>query len=97
MKSKTIEALEKLQLLKKYAGILVHDHETALYHFGTYHAECNVHIIRYLRKNTEETGNKWSGEMSALLCEMNKARKELISQEISSFPKGTSLKQICSG
>ena len=91
MKSKTIEALEKLQLLKKYTGILVHDHETALYHFGTDHAECNVHIIRYLRKNTEETGNKWSGEMSALLCEMNKARKELISQEISSFPKGTVL------
>ena len=35
-------------------------HETALYHFGTDHAECNVHIIRYLRKNTEETGNRWS-------------------------------------
>lgn len=87
MKSKTIEALEKLQLLKKYTGILVHDHETALYHFGTDHAECNVHIIRYLRKNTEETGNKWSGEMSALLCEMNKARKEFISQELFSFPE----------
>ena len=91
MKSKTIEALEKLQLLKKYTGILVHDHETALYHFGTDHAECNVHIIRYLRKNTEETGNKWSGEMSALLCEMNKARKELISQELFSFSEETVL------
>ena len=55
-------------------------HETALYHFGTDHAECNVHIIRYLRKNTEETGNSWSDEMISLLCEMNKKRKEYISQ-----------------
>lgn len=89
MKSKTIEALEKLQLLKKYMGILIYDHETALYHFGTDHAECNVHIIRYLRKNTEETGNKWSSEMSALLCEMNQARKGLICQGISSFTEET--------
>lgn len=24
--------------------------ENALYHFGTEHAECNVHLLRYLRK-----------------------------------------------
>lgn len=89
MKSKTINALGDLHFLKKYTGILLHDHETALYHFGTDHAECNVHIIRYLRKNTEETGNKWSGEMIELLCEMNKARKELINQGIFSFPEET--------
>lgn len=35
---------------------LVHDHETALYHFGTAHVECNVHILRYLTKNSEYTG-----------------------------------------
>ena len=81
MNSKSVEALKKLDFLKQYAGTLVHDHETALYHFGTDHAECNVHIIRYLRKNTEETGNHWSGEMISLLCEMNKYRKELMAQE----------------
>lgn len=31
--------------------------ETALYHFGTGHGECNVHLGRYLCKNTEETSN----------------------------------------
>ena len=71
MKSKAIDALEKIRFLKKFTGILVHDHETALYHFGTDHGECNVHVIRYLRKNTEDTGNGWSGRMRALLCEMN--------------------------
>lgn len=86
MDSKSIEALKGLYFLKHYTGILLHDHETALYHFGTDHAECNVHIIRYLRKNTEETGNAWSGEMSALLCEMNRERKELLGQGFPSFP-----------
>lgn len=80
LQKKSIEALKEIGFLNTYAGILLHDHETALYHFGTEHAECNVHIIRYLRKNTEETGNSWSDEMISLLCEMNKKRKEYISQ-----------------
>ena len=88
MDSKSIEALEGLDFLNRYSGILVHDHETALYHFGTDHAECNVHIIRYLRKNTEETGNQWSNEMILLLCGMNKYRKELAAQGLDAMPAG---------
>ncbi len=38
--------------------------------------KCNVHIIRYLHKNTGETGNPWTGEMASLLCGMNKHRKD---------------------
>lgn len=87
MNSKSIDSLKKIGFLSKYSGLLLHDHETAMYHFGTDHAECNVHIIRYLRKNSEETKNKWSDEMISLLCEMNKARKELIEQKITSFPE----------
>lgn len=50
---------------------MVHDHETALYHFGTDHSESNVHIIRYLRKNTEKS-RAWlvcADERSALRTE----------------------------
>ena len=86
MNSKSIEALKRLDFLKNYAGILLHDHETALYHFGTDHAECNVHIIRYLRKNTEESGNAWSDDMVTLLCEMNRTRKNFMEQGASEFP-----------
>ena len=85
MKSKSLSALKKLEFLQQYTGTLVHDHETALYHFGTEHGECNVHILRYLRKNTEETGNLWSEEMSGLLNEMNRKRKELQMQGMKSF------------
>lgn len=85
MKSKALGALEKLELLGKYTGILVHDHETVLYHFGTDHGECNVHLLRYLRKNTEETGNHWSEEMAELLSEMNQERKGLQERGIPCF------------
>ena len=86
MKSKSINAMGNLRFLEKFTGTLVHDHETALYHFGTDHAECNVHIIRYLRKNTEDTKHTWSSQMISLLCEMNKARKDHIHQGADSFP-----------
>ena len=89
MNSKSIDALKELEFLKCYTGTLLHDHETALYHFGTEHAEYNVHIIRYLRKNTEETGNTWSDEMISLLCEMNQKRKEKIEQGADSFLEDT--------
>lgn len=65
------------EVLAKHAGILVHDHETALYHFGIDHAECNAHILRYLRKNSEETGNLWSEDFANLLNTMNVLKQEL--------------------
>lgn len=89
LKSKAIDAMGALRLMGDFTGIFVHDHETALYHFGTDHAECNVHLIRYLRKNTEDTGNSWSGEMIKLLSEMNRARKTAISQGADAFPEET--------
>lgn len=76
MRKKDIESLRGVKVLGGYTGTLIHDHETALYHFGTNHAECNVHICRYLRKNSEESGNSWSKEMEELFNEMNSSRKE---------------------
>ena len=75
MESKSIPSLKKIEFLKRYMGILIHDHETAMYHFGTEHRECNVHLLRYLKKNTEETKNKWSGELGSLLCEIKRKKK----------------------
>lgn len=77
MDSKTIEAHESIGLLSLYDGILMHDHETAMYHFGSGHAECNVHLLRYLRKNSEDTGNPWSTDMIRLMTDANNRRKEL--------------------
>lgn len=32
---KSLKALGEIEFLKKYTGILMPDHETAMYHFGT--------------------------------------------------------------
>ena len=77
--TKKLEEMYKIEELAGFTGIFEHDHETALYHFGSSHAECNVHLERYLLKNTEETGNAWSHDLAMLLKGLNHARKACIS------------------
>lgn len=74
---KNLDTLGSLPVLYRYSGTFFHDHETALYHFGTGHGECNVHLGRYLRKNTDETSNRWSHDMEMFLKGLNHARNEL--------------------
>lgn len=85
---KDLKTLGGIKVLKEYAGTLVHDHETAAYHFGTRHGECNVHLQRYLLKNTEETGNTWSHDMGMFLSGMNHARNMQIRKGRHSFTEG---------
>lgn len=82
---KDLKTLRGMSVLKRFAGIFTHDHETALYHFGTGHSDCNVHLGRYLTKNTEETGNSWSKKLSDFLLELNKARNLRIAAGIDCF------------
>lgn len=82
---KDLETLGNFKILKEFTGTLIHDHETALYHFGTRHGECNVHLERYLLKNTEETGNAWSHKLRSFLEGMNQARKQRILQGSACF------------
>jgi hypothetical protein len=59
-------------LLAGYRGIIVHDHDMSYYSFGSGHAECNVHILRYLKGVCQnEPNRKWAAKMRALLCEAN--------------------------
>ena len=92
MGKKDLATLKDIPFLQKYVGTLIHDHETAMFHFGQDHAECNVHLIRYLRANTENTGHKWSSSMISLLLEMNQYRKRLILQGQLCIPPGTLLR-----
>ncbi len=82
---KDLDALSGFPVLKKYTGIFTHDHETALYHFGTGHGECNVHLGRYLCKNTEETSNQWSHNMEMFLKGLDHGRNELKRKGITAF------------
>lgn len=80
MSKKSIEELKRNTILGEFSSILIHDHETAMYNFGTGHGECNAHILRYLKKNTEESGNEWSNALSELLREMNTERKNRLAK-----------------
>lgn len=74
--------IEETNILNRYTGNLVHDHETVIYNYGKKHIECNVHISRYLKGCYENTKNKWAVKMRSFLCSLNKHRKELISKSI---------------
>ena len=69
------KAIEEDGILPVYIGILVHDHNTVNYNYGTGNAECNVHIIRYLKANYENTKNIWSNDMIEFLTGLNRAKK----------------------
>ena len=59
-------------------AILVHDHETTFYNYGSDHQECLVHVLRYLKDSMEnEPERTWSKDMHALIQEMIHYRKSL--------------------
>lgn len=57
-------------ILRDYTGLISHDHDKAYYHFGRGHAECNAHILRYLKGVCENEPDKLWAEMmyNLLLC-----------------------------
>lgn len=71
------DAMNGLILL--FAGVLVHDHLSSYYRYKHLtHAECNAHILRYLKAVTEIMKHPWAQDMAKLLCDANKRKKELI-------------------
>lgn len=85
MDSKSLEALQDVAVLPDYHGILIHDHEIVMYHFGNDHGECIIHVMRYCRKDIDDTGNAFASDLIDLFTEINNRKKELISQGIYSF------------
>lgn len=67
-------------LLQIFTGTLVHDHLAGLYKFQCEHAECNVHILRYLRFATDSYQRKWSKELEDLLLQIKNEIKNEMNQ-----------------
>jgi len=81
------QAIQDDNILPRFAGTMMHDHNTVNYNYGTRHAECNVHIDRYLKANSENTKNKWSSELRTLLNSSNTTRKFAIIYGLKEFNK----------
>ncbi len=79
--------IEETNILNRYTGSLVHDHETVMYNYGNRHIECNVHISRYLKGCYENTNHRWALKMRSFLCSLNEYRKELKAENIKEISK----------
>ena len=56
--------------IENYQGIIVHDHDSTFYSYGSDHQECSTHMLRYLKDAMEnEPDRKWAGKMRTLLRE----------------------------
>ena len=86
-KDKKIHRVKRQWILDGYTGYIVQDHDTAIYNFGIKekHVECNVHLRRYLKNNTELTKHQWSQEMDKLLLEIKSKKEEYLEKEINRF------------
>jgi hypothetical protein len=79
------KAIEDDDILPRFAGILVHDHNTVNYNYGTGNGECNVHIIRYLRANFENTHHTWSCDMIDFLLALKRSKETAVGFGASDF------------
>jgi hypothetical protein len=65
-------------VVKNFGGTLVHDHDTAYYHYASEHQECIAHVLRYLKDSMQnEPWLTWNSQMHSLLQEMIHYRKTL--------------------
>lgn len=75
------EAIDAIGILAYFVNILVHDHWKPYYkETHMTHAECNAHILRYLKGILIITEQKDVEELIKLFVEMNETKKEAISQ-----------------
>ncbi len=81
------DAIKEFGFLESYQGIIVHDHFLMYYNYGIDHAECNVHILRYLNGVCEFTTHTWASKMKALLLEAKERKEELINRKETSMRK----------
>jgi transposase len=67
------EAMNEINILPHYHGILCHDHWKPYYKYDCTHSLCNAHHIRELTRAWEQDKQKWAHKMKRLLEKMNDA------------------------
>ena len=89
-------AMDDMEIIPNYDGILVHDHWSPYNHYtNSTHSYCNAHILRELNGITEKENYQWSQDMHSLLVSMNNAvhkakesdQKHLSGAQIEKFTK----------
>ena len=66
-------AMNEINLLPHYGGILCHDHWKPYYKYDCTHSLCNAHHLRELNRAWEQDKQVWAHEMKQLLEDINRA------------------------
>lgn len=69
-------AMDEIDILPHFTGILCHDHWKPYYGYACLHALCNGHHLRELTWSADEDHQNWAREMRLLLLEINEAVHE---------------------
>lgn len=83
------EAMKDIGILEYFTSILVHDHWKSYYTENSHitHAECNAHILRYLKAILEIIKLSDVEELIKLFVKMNEDKKSAIERKEKSFSK----------
>lgn len=82
------EAIKEVGLIGELKNVLVHDHFSPYYDYtNVKHAECNAHILRYLKGLLIEEEIEEISEFLDYLVELNKKKKEAINKGMKELPK----------
>lgn len=71
------EAINLINILPRYNGILCHDHWKPYFKYDCTHSLCNAHHLRELMRVWEQDKQEWALEMKQLLEQMNNAVDEV--------------------
>lgn len=70
------EAMNAINILPFYQGVLCHDHWKPYYKYDCTHSLCNAHHLRELTRTWEQDNQAWALDMKQLLEEINRATHE---------------------
>lgn len=86
------EAMDDMDILPNYDGVVIHDFWKAYYRYTCDHGLCNTHLLRDLISISENYEQEWSGEMADLLLaikgcvdETRETSDSLTAEQISDF------------
>jgi transposase len=71
------EAIDEMDILPRFQGVLCHDHWKPYYRYACTHALCNAHHLRELERAWEQDHQQWAKAMQTLLIEMAKATADV--------------------
>ena len=87
-KNKGHKPIQEDNILPRFLGGIMGDHDTTLYKYGSENYECNIHLGRYLMELMENIPDtSWTFKMYELLFRMNNTRKIAREYELKEISK----------